>query len=98
MLALTPLLLCTLHADDLRTHLRLERIERVSVRSQAVFEDTQHGRQVRVTRKAGKWQLYGYTAKGGEQFLHPHEALHLIEIVSSSSSSAYARDRWRPIN
>lgn len=60
-----------------------QRIERVSVRSQAVYlPDKLPGSKnlVQVTRKMGKWNQFGHM-RDGMLYLHPHEALHLIEMV-----------------
>lgn len=69
--------------DDLFQILNQQRIERVSVRSQATFLPHQESGtpdMVQVTRKMGKWNQFGHV-RDGVLFLHPHEALHLIEIV-----------------
>lgn len=70
-------------ADDLFQILNQQRIERISVRSQANFvpnllPGAQH--LVQVTRKMGKWNQFGHM-RDGVLYLHAHEALHLIEMV-----------------
>lgn len=55
------------------------------MRSQAYYEPTARPHCVRVTRKMGKWHLYGYV-HNGIQYLHAHEALHLMEMVTSDYS------------
>lgn len=69
--------------DDLFQMLNQQRIERVSVRSQADYLPNQlpsRKNVIQVTRKMGKWNQFGHI-RGGLLYLHPHEALHLIEMV-----------------
>lgn len=70
--------------DDLFQMLNQERIERVSVRSQANYLPNQLPAEskalIEVSRKMGKWNQFGHM-QNGLLYLHPHEALHLIEMV-----------------
>lgn len=36
--------------------------------------------RILVTQKVGKWEKFGYSIRN-EQYLYPHEALFLVEIV-----------------
>lgn len=68
---------------DLFKMLNQERIERTVVRSQAIYDLSNENKcTIRVLRKNGQWNLYGYTVNS-VLYLHEHEALYLIAMVST---------------
>lgn len=65
--------------DDLRMLLSMERIALKNERSTASIENG----KIKIVRRQGKWD--GLESSGS--YLVPHEALYLVEMVSSNRTS-----------
>lgn len=59
--------------DDLRKVLSVERLSKRNARSIAIFEEG----KIKITKRVGKATLVGV-----HDYLEPHEALFLMEVVS----------------
>lgn len=61
-------------SDDLRKVLSIERISKRNTRSIAILKDG----KIKITKRVGKLTLVGV-----HDYLEPHEALFLMEVVSA---------------
>lgn len=69
------------YKDNLKLLLGLERVVYAKGRSFGIYEPELN--RIRVERLEGKW-IFGFVEEK-QQYLHPHEALYLIEMVRISN-------------
>jgi hypothetical protein len=67
------------HLKNLYELINLERVLLSSARSKGIYEKDRN--RVKVTKALGRWTAFGFSVEG-EMFLHSHEALLFMELVS----------------